>query len=1039
MPATISGVSIERQVNATSWIRYLMATYSATMDELHLLPPLADIDMIWQSEHLQFDAVQPPDCPRSIAAPYRDFNVHAPSAASWISRQVGQNGLQFASLPSHVWAEVTHCGGSHFEQIGVWHYVARGSAIYVNTGKTLAFGVHADAARYFLRQQCKWRQCDEHIHRVLVAARRAGYDSIQFLKHCDTRCALECGHELVLTYSKGFAACPAGVEYRTGIHARNACSCVSDKHRSLRGECGSCAQTPQVSGKNSSLMASPPPSVALPPPTALASPSHSSPSTTSPIASLPASQPTASMVSSSESNVDAGLSLMPAMVANAEDTEVRRAHMTDHPTNLRGAEPALPIEGEKKYCESYELYDARQLMTHQPDRQVLPTITHRVTTHSRGYRHLTKGDLHRVVGLRHYLFLPSQSASGANISIDHDELECRRTHHSASMPIVRIHHNGIVSRGVWPPRCTQDFTRVRSPWRWHGQYADFSLNAPRSPRFELQSSAIRIDIGRQLFVDDFLIARASNCQRRWHAARLASRLDTLDGYRLFSDGIVWDPVDQTYRAWASDPQEPHATKKNDTLFFSRVRTELSGTTALVSKDGLKWTRLGALTLRSDGLLPRRNTGSVWLDRDDVACPYKFAFYKGRFILQLFCSKTPIGPLDEVGSIYPAGDRSTFAFNAFTRKWVFMLTGVQVNGMRHVSYFERASFEGNHSETACKGRERPCCRLKSRVWFSLCDSDAALETAKRFGCWSWNHRSLQKGQHFVNWLSSDTHDGLTPYQGRPTDVYAADYASYESITLIGMGIYRAGHEVDKDISLSLGFSRDGFHYVRPQPRFDFAMPQPRERQYYPSFSGGLLCVHKDHLDFYISSLLLRSNSTRTAWVLAHELLKKTRGNRNWGEQHWAKENEKIVRSLHDDLDPVVSLFRLRRDGFASISPIVSSKAPAILETHLLRFNGTRLFINAKVPAYPESSLQVRLLSAENAELARSYELAAFDSTAKPVAWRKGGLSESEAVHRARLKFIIRGEAQVFAFWFASDDRGGSAGKLPPCAPVRVPGA
>lgn len=153
-------------------------------------------------------------------------------------------------LGGRSWLEVTHCGGAWNEQAdsGSWHYAVRGSGLFVNVGRTRAFEHHADAVRHFWGANCSTDaeitsrrshdrplrpramvsdayQCDAELPRVAREAAAAGYDSIQFTRHCDLRCSL-CGHELVMVRDE-----PWHPEQRTGLWAL---AWLSGSHTSLR-------------------------------------------------------------------------------------------------------------------------------------------------------------------------------------------------------------------------------------------------------------------------------------------------------------------------------------------------------------------------------------------------------------------------------------------------------------------------------------------------------------------------------------------------------------------------------------------------------------------------------------------------------------------------------------------------------------------------------------------------------------------------------------------------------------------------------------
>jgi len=280
--------------------------------------------------------------------------------------------------------------------------------------------------------------------------------------------------------------------------------------------------------------------------------------------------------------------------------------------------------------------------------------------------------------------------------------------------------------------------------------------------------------------------------------------------------------------------------------------------------------------------------------------------------------------------------------------------------------------------------------------------------------------------------------------------------------VGMGIYFSGHFFDKDISLSLGFSRDGFATQRPVPRFDFARPMPLRKTYYPSFSGGLLCVYERHLAFYISTLELRNKTDTTRADTLPD-----------GNPH--------------SFRPRVDIFHLRRDGFASLAvaptaaptsvahrgrPTDNESVPSgTVVTKPLDFSrgGKHLFVNVRVPDDGLSRIVFKLLHASatdgassnhghGAALAASIPMTAIDSTAVRVQWKpkRPMLSKKvfdrppgvplaaepdvttplQGLHppHGRLAFELRGAAELYSFWISDDtERGASGGKLPPCVP------
>lgn len=231
-------------VTARQWVEYTRLLYrSAAIDEPRL-PRIDEVDVIYDGRlplaRLNRNEWRTYRCEQHPLTPFVYRSPHS-AVVAWLYRTP-----PFAPAPPRAWVEVMHCAGSTFEERGAWFYVTRGSAVFVNTGNTISFDGHQDAVRHFLARGCADSlQCDEEIRRALPeAAAAAGYDSVQFLRHCDL-CSHSggCGHELLLVgASNGRSACPGHVQWRTGPDGREPCECsLSTTFSSLRhGACAVC-------------------------------------------------------------------------------------------------------------------------------------------------------------------------------------------------------------------------------------------------------------------------------------------------------------------------------------------------------------------------------------------------------------------------------------------------------------------------------------------------------------------------------------------------------------------------------------------------------------------------------------------------------------------------------------------------------------------------------------------------------------------------------------------------------------------------------
>src|SRR5262245_28016768 len=137
-------------------------------------------------------------------------------------------------------------------------------------------------------------------------------------------------------------------------------------------------------------------------------------------------------------------------------------------------------------------------------------------------------------------------------------------------PGGEVLHNGIALPETWPPRRAE---LTRDP-----------LAPP--PYLAAPPEVIPIDVGRQLFVDDFLIDHTT-LKRRFHRPHYHAASPVLvpdkpwegKGGRAragcFSDGVWFDPKDNLFKLWywaANSSQDP---LRYDTCLAT-------------SRDGLRW-------------------------------------------------------------------------------------------------------------------------------------------------------------------------------------------------------------------------------------------------------------------------------------------------------------------------------------------------------------------------------------------------------------------------------------------------------------------
>jgi hypothetical protein len=146
-----------------------------------------------------------------------------------------------AAAPPHRWVETTHAGtatGVVPERSVAWFYLARGSGLWINTGRTIVYSDHATAVRAVLNVTCE-DMAFKSPHRttpctlyfdLLFAKLQPEYDSVQFTHHCDMGCGCTSAELVIIRPGvAGVPGCPTAVDVRAGVNASRACTCDPGK------------------------------------------------------------------------------------------------------------------------------------------------------------------------------------------------------------------------------------------------------------------------------------------------------------------------------------------------------------------------------------------------------------------------------------------------------------------------------------------------------------------------------------------------------------------------------------------------------------------------------------------------------------------------------------------------------------------------------------------------------------------------------------------------------------------------------------------
>ncbi len=514
------------------------------------------------------------------------------------------------------------------------------------------------------------------------------------------------------------------------------------------------------------------------------------------------------------------------------------------------------------------------------------------------------------------------------------------------------------------------YNGIRLPSTWPPEIPSWTREPVIPPYLYSPPEVIPIDIGRQLFVDDFLIEhtdllRVHHRPERYPgkpvlaADREWEKVGRGETAMPFSDGVWFDPNDQYFKLWY-------------------MGGYTASTCLALSRDGLRWDKpdFGVVPGTNIVLEQERDSSSVILDFEESRPERRFKmFYTLGELSPMFLRFSPDGI--HWGAIVSRseggiGGRHTVFWNPFRKVWVFSLRdtwasqpGGRLPVSRTLKYIEQV------------GGSVPVGR--TRRYFE--HADAVAGTAFRI-------------DQTRRWFSSDR---LDPQPGQhpeepASQIYNHDAIAYESLILGLFSIWQGGNEPSayrrpKRNEILIGYSRDGFYWHRPdRTPFIPVSDDPESWQAGNVQSAGGVCLLVgDRLFFYYS------------------------GRKNLPEEVPTPKGEEAA---------ATGLALLRRDGFVSMQ--AGDRWDGSLTTRPVRFSGKHLFVNLKV----SGNLAVHLTDLEGRILARSLPLSG-DSTIARVDWEERKDLSEFAGRPVRFRFLLK-RGELFSFWVTPDDSGASFG-------------
>jgi len=211
-------------------------------------------------------------------------------------------------------------------------------------------------------------------------------------------------------------------------------------------------------------------------------------------------------------------------------------------------------------------------------------------------------------------------------------------------------------------------------------------------------------------------------------------------------------------------------------------------------------------------------------------------------------------------------------------------------------------------------------------------------------------------------------------------------------------------VPKTMDLELGYSRDGFHFSRPN-RTPFLASSRRIGDWnraYLHAVGGVCMVVGDEVWIYFTGFSGQSPK-----------LGKT-------DAGAIGRSRRVMYA-----GASTGLATIRRDGFASMD---AGTEGGVLTTRPVVFKGHRLFVNAEVP---KGELRVEVLE-ENGRLVEGLSAdqcvpLCVDRTCCEVLWTSGKNLSLIAGRPVVFRFYLR-SGRLFSFWVTDDPNGASSGYL-----------
>lgn len=508
-------------------------------------------------------------------------------------------------------------------------------------------------------------------------------------------------------------------------------------------------------------------------------------------------------------------------------------------------------------------------------------------------------------------------------------------------------YNGIVLPGQWPiiRSYSSDIRKGMSPYYLSSKPA-----------------IVSVAVGRQLFVDDFLV-EATTLKRVMHYPEYYAQNPVLSPDKEwesvgtggaafaapFSDGLWYDEQDGKFKMWYMAGGGSYSVNSAGVTCYAE------------SADGITWTKPSLQVVAGTNIVDKgseRDASTIWLDKQETNASKRYKMFQvaGGSGKWKYHYKTSANGLQWRDNATPSGavaDRSTVYKNPFRDVWAW--------SMRH----------------NVRVKSSDAYTVRARDYYENADPAVGNQNAKADLSRFW----------FGPWQNEQKHPVYSNDDGSP-GIYNLDAIPYESIMLGFFSVWQgpennvcSSDNVIKRNQVMVGYSRDGYSWFREDMSPFLAVSDNRSAWNNGNVQSvvGSPVIKDDKLYFYVSGRRLNGDKEITSTGLA----------------------------------------TLRRDGFASMS------GSGELTTVPMVFNGEYFFVNADVRGELRVEILDKNGNVVSGFSKDDCHAVTGNSTKKKVEWATNATLAKLKGKAIKVRFYLS-DADLYAFWISPDATGKSQG-------------